>query len=414
MSLALQLPQLRADQYAIAMHPAKRKNLAMGRRWGKTVLGGVITANIVRQHGRVAWVVPTYKNSRAPWRWLVLAFQNLAQRKIVDISKSERVITTHRGGFLGIYSADNIDAIRGEWFHAAINDECAFISEEAITDAIEPTLADADGELINIGTPKGKNWFWRAWLRGIERMDQEEASWTAPTSANPNPNIRRAAQLVQGRVSERTYRQEWLAQFVDESGGVFRNVRACATAPQAPPRSGGHQYTMGVDWGKVNDRTVFSVYDMTVRQQVAVDIFNEVDYPVQRQRLAALAAEWRPLTILAEANSMGQPIIDELQREGLPVQGFMTTNPSKATLIESLALAFEQKSIGILDTPTQINELEAFEMGRTPSGMPKYSAPPGLHDDTVMALALAYAAGDGDASGWSAADLAKLAGKGRL
>ena len=126
---SLDLPRLRADQHVIAQHPAKRKYLAMGRRWGKTVLAGTCCAGVLSNHGKVAWVVPTYKNSRPPWRWLQTTFADLNKRGIVDISKSEKAITSHLGGFLGIYSADNIDAIRGEWFHLVVNDECASLAE---------------------------------------------------------------------------------------------------------------------------------------------------------------------------------------------------------------------------------------------------------------------------------------------
>jgi hypothetical protein len=34
--------------------------------------------------------------------------------------------------------------------------------------------------------------------------------------------------------------------------------------------------------------------------------------------------------------------------------------------------------------------LQAYEMERLPSGMLRYSAPHGMHDDTVMALAIAW------------------------
>ena len=87
---------------------------------------------------------------------------------------------------------------------------------------------------------------------------------------------------------------------------------------------------------------------------------------------------------------MGGPLIEQLSREGLRVKAFTTTNATKAAIIDDLALAFERQTIRILPDTTLINELEAYESERTPSGMVRYSAPPGLHDDTVMALALAY------------------------
>jgi hypothetical protein len=95
---------------------------------------------------------------------------------------------------------------------------------------------------------------------------------------------------------------------------------------------------------------------------------------------------------MAESNSMGEPIIEQLQRDGLPVRGFATTNATKAQIIEALALAFEQGAITILNDPTLIGELQAYEMARLPSGMVRYSAPEGMHDDGVMSLALAWSA----------------------
>ena len=53
-------------------------------------------------------------------------------------------------------------------------------------------------------------------------------------------------------------------------------------------------------------------------------------------------------------------------------------------------LAFERGEIKIIPDPVLIAELQAFEMERLPSGMLRYSAPSGYHDDCVMSLALAW------------------------
>lgn len=68
------------------------------------------------------------------------------------------------------------------------------------------------------------------------------------------------------------------------------------------------------------------------------------------------------------------------------------TNASKANIVESLALAFERENIAILPDETLIGELEAFGMERLPSGMIRYSAPDGMHDDCVLSLGLAWQA----------------------
>jgi len=48
--------------------------------------------------------------------------------------------------------------------------------------------------------------------------------------------------------------------------------------------------------------------------------------------------------------------------------------------------------LAILDDPVLVGELQAYDMQRLPSGMVRYGAPEGMHDDTVMSLALAWSA----------------------
>jgi|LakMenEpi03Aug12_release.lakeMendotaPanAssembly.Ray.scaffolds.fasta_scaffold96703_4 hypothetical protein len=384
----MDLPKLRSDQLAIARHPAKTKVLSMGRRWGKTVLGGTVCGNALAQHGRVAWIAPTYKNTRPMWRWLLMATAADVKAGRMGVSRSDRTIETRRGGFLGIFSGDNIDSVRGEAFHLVVVDEAARIPETAWSDAIMPTLADYGGDAILISTPKGKNWFHSEWMRGVDGND-EIASWRAPTSANPNPNIKRAFQLVKDRVPEDTYRQEWLADFVD-GGAVFRNIKACMNAPAATPEAHqGHTLIAGIDWGKQNDFTCISIGCRDCKCEVAKDRFNQIDYVFQRDRLKAIHEKWKPAAILCELNSIGQPNFEMLQRDGLPVHGFTTTASTKPPLIENMALAFERAEWQFQQDSVWTMELEAFE--RTVSsttGRSSYSAPDGAHDDTVIARAL--------------------------
>jgi hypothetical protein len=357
--------------------------VACGRRWGKTLMGGTLALHRAAHGGAVAWIVPTYKNARSPWRFAEMHVGSLG-----DVRRSERVVTLGTGR-LSIYSADNDVSIRGEAFDLVIVDEAAMVREETYTDVILPTLADRSGRVLLISTPKGRNWFWREWQRG-KAGQPGYASFQAPTSANPIPSIKQAAELARERVSNRTYRQEWLAEFVEDGGGVFRGVRAAATVAPGAQRVEGHTYVIGADWGRSNDYTVFTVVDATARQVVAVDRSNHVDYALQRGRLKNLVQQWRASMVVAEVNAMGQPIVEMLIRDGLPVKPFVTTNASKSVIIDALALALERGELQLLQFEPLLDELEAFEIDRTPSGSTRYGAPSGGHDDCVMSLAMAY------------------------
>jgi len=72
------------------------------------------------------------------------------------------------------------------------------------------------------------------------------------------------------------------------------------------------------------------------------------------------------------------------------VRPFETTALSKTPLIDSLSLAIERKEITLLRNEVQRAELQAYQMERLPSGRYRYGSPDGGHDDSMMALALAW------------------------
>jgi phage terminase large subunit-like protein len=306
-----------------------------------------------------------------------------------EIRKVDRQVILPGGGWVQVRSADNPDSLRGEGLDFVVLDECAFVRENAWLEALRPSLSDRRGGALFISTPKGRNWFWRSWLRGQDEQRIEWESWRYPTSANPYID---KAEIEAARVGlpERIYRQEYDAEFIDDAGGVFRGVVDAATATEQEKAIPGHGYVIGVDWAKHSDFTVLSVIDVNTRAQAALDRFNQIDYTLQVSRLTALYERFKPHLVIAESNAMGEPIIEQLQRQGLPVQPFVTTNATKKAAIEALALAFERGSLEILPDAVQVGELQAYEMERLPSGLMRYNAPPGMHDDTVIALALAW------------------------
>ena len=350
-------------------------------------MAGALAISSAAQGAIVGWVAPTYSNSRPLWRFVERAV--LHEPRLLA-RRADRTVDFPRGGRLTIYTADNDIALRGEAFDLVIVDEAARIREETFADVLMPTLADRNGRMLIISTPKGRNWYWRQFIAGQVPNDRC-ASFTAPSSANPMPNIRQASELARNSVSDRTYRQEWLAEFVDDAGGVFRGVQACVREYSTEPQAG-CSYVMGVDWGRTNDATVFTVMCVETAQVVCVEHMADTAYALQLDRLKRLQQRWAARTILAEANSMGGPLVEALQRLELPVQSFVTTAITKPPLIDALVLAIERGDIGLINNTQLLNELQAYESERLPSGAIRYSAPGGMHDDHVISLALAWRA----------------------
>lgn len=344
-------------------------------------------APVVLRGRPTAWFAPTYKILSASWRELKIALEPAIKYK----SEQDHRLELIGGGELDMWSVDTDIVTRGRKYARVVLDEAALIKNLKMNweTAIRPTLADLRGDAWFLSTPRGMNDFKTLYDYGQNPSRPEWNSWQMPTSDNPfiMPEEIEAARQD---ITEGAFSQEYLAQFVVWEGAVFRKILEAASAEERSGPDSAHLYVIGVDWGKSRDYTVFTVIDVTTKSMVYLERSNTVDYVIQRGRLKALNTLWKPFKIIAESNSMGVPIIEELQRAGLPVQPFYTGNISKALAIDALALAFEQGDVKILNEPVLLGELQAYQSQKTPTGLTKYGAPEGQHDDTVMSLALAW------------------------
>jgi hypothetical protein len=385
--IGLSLPTPHKAQMKL-IDEAKRFNVVCcGRRFGKTVLGIDRLIHQALKGTPVAWFSPSNKLMSDTWRVLKSILAPVTR----DKSEQEKRLDLIGGGVVELWSLDSADSGRGRKYAVVVVDEAAMVPamEESWQRAIRPTLTDLQGSAWFLSTPKGMNYFKLLFDLGQDPRRQDWVSWQMPTDANPYIE---PAEIESARMdlTESAFNQEYLALFVNWEGSVFRRVGEAATAIAMTKSEPGHDYVIGCDWGRSNDYTVFTVLDATAHAVVQIDRSNRVDYAVQCDRLKVLSDQWQPRQIIAEQNSIGQPVIEQLTRDGLRIQPFTTTNASKAQAIEVLALAFERRDIRILNDPVLVSELVAFQAERLPSGLVRYGAPSGGHDDTVISLALAW------------------------
>ena len=386
---------------------AKEKTAACGRRWGKsesTAIDIVLfalerpntiqiviaptddqTKTIMEEVSRRLSAIPgiggEYEERLAPYR--EVRFRDGKGLTIPTQILSRTGGTTGRG-------------LRGKKAHRVITDEDAFIPRYVIENAVTPLLADYGGQHVRLSTPLGLNHFFESYQRGQDAGQSRSRSFRFPSSANPYlsseflENERRVK-------PDRVYAQEYEAAFMESEGAVFRRVHE-ATRNVVPQEKAvpGHRYTFGVDWGRTGDFTVIAVYDETLRQIVKVDRFTGIGFDLQLSRLQTHCAQFRPTGVIVEVNSIGTPQIERAQTMGLPVVPFTTTNASKSAVVDLLSLKLDRQEIGILDDPVVVSEMLAYASDRLPSGLMRYSAPEGLHDDTVMAIMLAVWGAESD------------------
>jgi hypothetical protein len=406
------LPMPHAGQQAV-LRDLKRFNwVCAGRRWRKTTLfmAYQIEQALTHPDREYVWSAPTYQQVRVGW-----AEYRRACGEVADFNGSRMEVTFPNKSVVHFVSLTEYDAKRGLTSFGTVIDEASEIPAAAYYEVLYPMATGTDGWLLAGGTPKGRNWFWEEWEKSADRRTLA-ARWQIPTvgcaldretgrlmrrpHALENPDIAfEEMEIALEQLGERRFRQEFLAEFLDDAGGVFRNVRSNLGGELLRGPEPGHEYVVGVDLAKYQDYTVLVVMDVQTRRVVDFHRFHQADWNLQKARIIAIALHWHNALLWIDSTGLGDPICDDLQLAGLRISPYRLTAQSKRALIDHLALCIEQHDIGYPEIPQLLAELVAFEFSQTAAGNVTMSAPEGMHDDCVIALGLAaWGLGRGGAS----------------
>ncbi len=384
------LPRPHSGQARILRETRRFNVVDCGRRWGKTVLGVNVIVPMALEGYPTAWFAPSYKYLAEAWR----DFCKILRKVIASKNKSEWRIELLTGGVIEFWSLQDEDAGRSRKYKLVVIDEAAKVKclGKAWTEAIRPTLSDFRGDAYFLSTPKGKDYFWELYTKGLDRLQPDWGCWKMPTSSNPFIHPDEILDL-QRSLPERVFLQEILAEFHDDGGGVFRKVLEAIREKGRNKNEAAKPhlaYSQGSDLARTLDYSVNTVLGPTFRQ-VFWDRYQQMSWTRQIELIAGTSRSYNNAPVTFDATAMGGDVIHEAlrkQKMGL-VRPFTFTNSSKEGLIDNLALLFEQGKIDLMDIPEQTAELLAFEYEVLPSKKVRMQAPEGMHDDTVMGLALA-------------------------
>lgn len=378
-TLTIRLDRPHAGQQAV-IDGAKRFNvLQCGRRFGKTALAINRVVDCMLRGGKVGWFAPTYKLLDEVWRELVVIVGSL--NPVVNVAQKRLELPT--GGSIEFWSLEKAGAGRSRKYHRIVIDEASLIRDldQAWNAAIRPTLTDFKGDAWILGTPKGRDMFHRLYVRGSDDAYPAWAAWRMPTTSNPYID---PAEVEDARreMPPAAFNQEYLGEPADDGGNPFGidAIRECVA-----PMSNGPAIVGGADLAKSHDWTVHA--QLTADGRVCHLDRWQSDWGQTRSKLVSQIGQVRTLT---DSTGVGDPIVEDLIRAGANVEGFKFSSTSKQQLMEGLAAAIQQRLIRFPDG-WLVNELELFEYQYARGGV-KYSAPQGVHDDGVMALALAVKA----------------------
>lgn len=392
--------QYQPQDYQLSTHTdtSRFKVIVRGRRGGKTeeeIQGAVMDA--VNDPGR-HWIVgPSYRQIKSIiWTRLkaVLAVDK-------DWIFNEQELYAYNPNILDekgtptrieLKGADKEDSLVGVALKSLRVDEAALVRNNVWSLVLRPMLADYKAPAYFYSTPRGRNWFYDLYMKGVNG-DVGWRSWKQPTSINKYITAEEIEEMRKD-MTEMMFSQEVLAEFLSDETGVFKRIRQCIVGTYKAAVHG-RFYVMGVDLAKTVDFTVLTVIDSVTREVVAWERFNDLAWSVQKLRVQELAARYNNALCVVDCTGVGDPITEDLQRAGLSMwyegerPGFKFTNDSKSRLINNLAIAIEQRRITFPNEAVLIDELQSYEYSITDAGRITYNAPDGKHDDAVISLALA-------------------------
>ena len=268
----------------------------------------------------------------------------------------------------------------GDDVYAAVIDEASRMREESWY-AMRSTLTATQGKCKLIGNVKGKkNWFYK--LGEKARQGEKDYRYFKITAYDAaKAGILKMEEIEQAKrdLPKAVFDELYLAEPADDKTNPFGidAIRSCYR-----PISNGQVVAWGIDLAKYSDYTVIVGLDAN-NQCAYVDRF-QADWGQTQEKIIRLVGN-SPAFI--DSTGVGDPVVEQIQRVCQRVRGFKFTSQSKQQLIEGLVLSVQQNKVFFPEEPIG-GEMENFEFEYTRTGV-RYTAPQGLHDDCVMALALA-------------------------
>jgi hypothetical protein len=333
----------------------------------------------------VWWVAPSIGQAKMAYDRMKAQITN---KDVFTSNETHRTITLKTGAKIEFKTAEKPDNLYGDDVYAFVFDEFTRAREGA-WHALRSTITSTGGKGKFIGNVKGrKNWGHKMAMKAKTGDDPNYAYFkiTAYDAANAGMLTKDGRPFIEEIESakvdlpESVFKELYLAEASEDGSNPFgiQFIQQCVYPISTHPAVAfGGDLAKSVDWtveiglDKFGSTCHFRRYQMDWRSTIS----NFVALPPAPTRM--------------DSTGVGDPIVEAVQAVRPNVFGFKFTQYSKQQLMEGLALGIQQRKLsfppGII-----VDELESFEYEYTRTGV-RYTAPDGMTDDCVCALALAYA-----------------------
>lgn len=224
---------MHSAQREIFQSPARFKVVAAGRRFGKSYLAAMtlLLEGMKMIHtgvsGRVYdvrlkevyYIAPTFEQAKKIM-WPLL--KELGRDVIISTIENTATCTLASGRRVSIKGADRPDSLRGIGLSYVVLDEYAFMKEAVWDSIIRPALADVEGNALFIGTPDGKNHFYKLYTQATNKGLPEWSAFHYKSLDNPTLQSSEI-ESARNSISSELFRREFEASFTESSGAFFKS-----------------------------------------------------------------------------------------------------------------------------------------------------------------------------------------------
>lgn len=348
----------------------------VGKTGSHIIWGFEKTLNL-QTNQRGWWIAPVYQQAE-------IAFSRMraqvSEPNFFKVNETKLRLTLPTGAIIEFKSAEKPDNLYGDDVYWAVFDEFTRAREDAWT-ALRTTLTATQAPCKFIGNVRGKNnWGYKLGLKARSGdKGYEYHKITAMDAVHEGILTLEEIQQAKSDLPENAFKQLYQAEALDDQAnpfGISHIANCIKPIYNTQPR------VYGIDLAKSTDWTV--IIGLDNNGNICFYERFQKDWGQTRQTIIDRVGS----TLCAiDSTGVGDPIVEDIQRACGQVEGYHFTQKSKQQLMEGLASAIQKNEISVLDGYMR-EELESFEFEYSRTGV-RYSAPQGVHDDTVCALGLA-------------------------
>jgi phage FluMu gp28-like protein len=378
---------------------SKRIVACMGRQVGKTTTIAMKAIHLTHINPNMTVLItsPSLRQSVIMFD-RIAAFVYSTPELRNKILRATRTLIHFENGSRIIALPCSENLLRGFTANVCICDEASFMPERVITQIIFPMLSTTDGHAIFLSTPWDKDhFFYRAFVNpaySVHRVKSSECPLIKPEFLEE----------MRQNMTHEAYLMEYEAEFVEAVNCFFSQalIRSCVELSQkhglelyasleaSIPIA---EYYAGVDFGKLQDYSVFTVLR---REGDVLELVYMYQFPLETPYSQVIGhlvrgnQKFQFRSVLVDQTGVGEPVLEEIRNQGLRnVEGVKFTVQAKEELLTSLKIAMEQNRLAIPYHRQLCQQINEQQCEYSKSGHLQFSHPENSHDDMLWALALA-------------------------